>query len=147
MSEKTVLEGKLWSFHPPIEVDKKTLNEVYAHWLREHGIITPEQADSIRYAMSYAIFDSRDKHRKPDIMPNYTQLRNDLRVASQHAERLSATQKNRYFYNQLSKLLRDSASLITVVEDGADLSHYNFETENPLIQLVKATLETKKRDP
>ena len=80
-------------------------------------------------------------------MPNYEELRNDLRAASQHAERLSATQENRYFYNQLSKLLRDSASLITVVEDGVDLSRYNFETENPLIQLVKATLETKKRDP
>ena len=79
-------------------------------------------------------------------MPNYTELRNDLRVASQHAERLSTTQKNRYFYNQLSKLLRDSASLITVVEDGAEISHYNFETENPLISLVKSIRSDKLRN-
>jgi len=70
-------------------------------------------------------------------MPNYEDLRKDLRVLSQHAERLSKTQENRYFYNQLAKLLRDSAALISVVEDGADLSNYHFESNNPLISILK----------
>jgi len=70
-------------------------------------------------------------------MPNYEDLRRDLRVLSQHADRLSKTQENRYFYNQLSKLLRDSAALISVVEDGADLSDYSFDSDNPLISIVK----------
>lgn len=70
-------------------------------------------------------------------MPNYEDLRKDLRVLSQHADRLSNTQKNRYFYNQLSKLLRDSAFLISVVEDDADFSKYHFESSNPLVSIIK----------
>lgn len=70
-------------------------------------------------------------------MPNYEDLRKDLRVSASHAEKLSGTQENRYFYNQLSKLLRDSAALISVVEDGVDIKKYLLETDNPLISLVK----------
>lgn len=70
-------------------------------------------------------------------MPSYEELRRDLRVLASHAERLSKTQDNRHFYNQLSKLLRDSSCLISVVEDGIKLSKYNLETENPLISIVK----------
>jgi len=72
-------------------------------------------------------------------MPNYEDLRKDLQVLASHAERLSTTQENRYFYNQLSKLLRDSACLISVVEDGVDISKYSLETKNPLISLVKSS--------
>ena len=70
-------------------------------------------------------------------MPNYEDLRKDLQVLAAHAERLSTTQENKYFYNQLSKLLRDSACLISVIEDRVDISKYSLETKNPLISLVK----------
>ena len=77
-------------------------------------------------------------------MPNYEDLRKDLKVSAPHAEKLSTTQENRHFYNQLSKLLRDSTCLISVVEDGVDLTKYNLETKNPLISLVKSTIKSDK---
>ena len=78
-------------------------------------------------------------------MPTYEDLRKDLQVLAAHAEKLSTTQENRYFYNQLSKLLRDSACLISVVEEGVDISKYSLETKNPLISLVKSSKSKELR--
>ena len=78
-------------------------------------------------------------------MASYEDLRKDLLVMSSHAERLSTTQKNRYFYNQLAKLLRDSSCLISVVEDGADISRYSLETKNPLFSLVTSQIKHSVR--
>lgn len=58
-SEKVILEGENWGFHPPIEIEKDTLNEVYAQWLKKHGLLTPEIADTIRYAMAKAAQEYR----------------------------------------------------------------------------------------
>ena len=67
--EKVVLEGNGWGFHPPVEMSKEALNDVWSKWLHDHGLLTPEQADTIRYAMSKAVVDqerytSRIKHTK-----------------------------------------------------------------------------------
>lgn len=78
-------------------------------------------------------------------MSNYEDLRKNLRVASQHAENLSQTQENRYFYNQLAKLLRDSAYLISIVEEGAYFTEKHFETNNPLISIISDNLRKDEK--
>lgn len=57
MTEKVILEGKEWGFHPPVEIYKDSINDVWVRWVQNHGSLTPEQADTIRYAMSKAVYD------------------------------------------------------------------------------------------
>jgi hypothetical protein len=48
-----------WSTHPTMIIRHELLNDIYGYWLESFHTLTPEQADHIKRAIAFALWEAR----------------------------------------------------------------------------------------